>query len=204
MDIATLHKYRKILWAAAVIVIVIHYAPRFIKPRRQAVFAPPPLQQPAPPQKPPAPDASLAKMIGQWSGSIASPGRKAMCGLTLKIDASPNQENPGRFSGYSTLKCGPNEFEMMMSAMQKQKNPDPAALFDLTRQYYNATSAILTGSPEAGSIRFHVDKNIGVSETPGGCNMTSLTATPFGQGQIAVEWREEPPCQGGQVVMQRN
>ncbi len=223
----TLRKYRKFLWAAAVVLLVMHYGPCLVGPPRRAAFnarvnprgpagrgrpigasrsaaaaaqqtaAEAPGATPQAGTSPAAvtPDPAFANVAGHWRGFVAD--RWDSCDLALEL-----QDNAGQFAGYSTMKCPPAQF--MVEQARRWRRYGPAAAPNFARQAGNPTSAILTGSVEAGSIRFHVDQNIGVAETPGACNMTGLTVTPFGTGQIAAQWQQEAPCGPGEMVLQRD
>lgn len=141
-------------------------------------------------------DPAFAKVIGHWRGFVV-PDRQDSCELDLEL-----QDKGGQFAGYSTLRCPTDTTEA--EEMLRAKQLGPRAAMNYARRTTNPTSAILTGSAQDGSIRFHVDQNIGVGETPGACNMTSLTVTPFGTEQIAVVWQQEAPCPAGQMVLGRD
>ena len=65
----------------------------------------------------------------------------------------------------------------------------------------NPAAAILTGTPENGSLHFRVDKTVGADVD--GCAATSFTAMPFGTNKIAVQW-QDGSCQGGQIVLNKS
>jgi len=124
---------------------------------------------------------SLANISGTWKGQGALSGR-GVC--TLKLELREGQA-PGAYSGYSTLSC-------VAPVVRGRARPASRS---------NPAAAVLTGVPENGSIRFHVDKTIEAEAN--GCAATSFTATPFGTNQIAVQW-QEGSCQGGQVLLTKN
>jgi len=124
---------------------------------------------------------SLANLSGTWKGQGALSGR-GVC--TLKLELREGKA-PGGYSGYSTLSCV----------------PPPARGRAKPASRINLAAAVLTGQPENGSIRFHVDKTIEADAN--GCAATSFTATPFGTNQIAVQW-QEGSCQGGQIILAKN
>jgi hypothetical protein len=124
---------------------------------------------------------SVANLSGTWKGQGALSGR-GVC--TLKLELREGQP-PGGYSGYSTLSCV----------------TPPARGRARSAPRINPAAAVLTGQPENGSIRFHVDKTIEADAN--GCAATSFTATPFGTNQIAVQW-QEGSCQGGQIILAKN
>jgi hypothetical protein len=75
------------------------------------------------------------------------------------------------------------------------RNPAAATLNRMS-----PAAAVLSGTMENGSIRFHVDKT--VSTNSNGCAATSFNLVPFGSNQLAAEWQEEG-CQGGHVILQK-
>jgi hypothetical protein len=64
-----------------------------------------------------------------------------------------------------------------------------------------STSAILRGTWENGSIRFHVDKNIGGSQADSACLMSAFTVTGFGTNQIVSEFQDS--CGTGQIILRK-
>ena len=137
--------------------------------------------------------ATAARMMqGVWQGQSTLPER-GVC--TLKLEVREKQL-AGPLVGYSSLLCiniGP-----LMS--RPQPGYGAAAMAALGR--YNPVSSIL-GSPswENGSMKFHVDKNIGVNRATGACALTSLTITPFGSGQVSGEWLDG--CGGGELLLRK-
>jgi hypothetical protein len=67
----------------------------------------------------------------------------------------------------------------------------------------NPSSAILEGNAENGSVHFHVTQTIGVAESLSKCAMTSATVAPFPPTQLAFDFKEDPPCNGGQLLLRR-
>jgi hypothetical protein len=124
---------------------------------------------------------ALSNLSGTWKGQGALSGR-GVC--TLKLELREGQA-PSSYSGYSTLSC-------VNPSVRGRANP---------ASRMNPAAAVLTGVPESGSIRFHVDKTIEADAN--GCAATSFTATPFGTNQIAVQW-QEGSCQGGQILLSKN
>jgi hypothetical protein len=121
---------------------------------------------------------TLSNLSGTWRGQGVLAGR-GVC--TLKLEMREAQA-PSSYSGYSTLSC-------VNASARGRVNP---------ASRIPPVAAILTGTPQNGSIRFHVDKTIGADAN--GCTATSFIATPFGTNQIAVQW-QEGSCQGGQILL---
>ena len=137
----------------------------------------------------PAPARALpppATISGIWQGRTAITGR-GIC--TLRIELHENE--PAHFSGFSSLACA--NFAPLMA--KDDRNPAAATLNRMS-----PAAAVLSGTMENSSIRFHVDKT--VSTNSNGCAATSFTLTPFGTNQLAAEWQEEG-CQGGRVILQK-
>jgi hypothetical protein len=141
--------------------------------------------------------AILDALAGNWQGSAMIPDR-GQCRMGLELQIVPGNE--GHYSADTRLTCRPT-----LPAMIKIIGHPPGntwELQDAMTKAMNLTSAILTGAAENGSIRFHVDQNIGVAQVPGACDMTSLTVTPFGATRIAIAYEETNVghCHGGQIV----
>jgi hypothetical protein len=181
---------RKFLWicialavAYYIVRLAANYAMQAAYYQQQAIRAAQQLAQARPAGAP----ASPANLSGIWQGKTAITGR-GLC--TLRIEIRPT--DPTHFAGYSTLTC-----ENLAPLMTPQERGNIAAA---VLNQMNPASAILSGTVEKGSIRFHVDKTIGTNGN--GCAATNFTLTPFGATQLAAEW-QEATCQGGSVVLQR-
>lgn len=135
-----------------------------------------------------SPLTTVSNLTGTWQGQGAMSGR-GLC--TLKLELRETENAPGHYTGYSTLACRNDPALMQPRARNRafalRNRMDPAA-------------SVLTGAPENGSIRFHVEKTI--SADANGCAATSFTATPFGTNKIAVQW-QEGSCQGGEILLSR-
>ena len=142
----------------------------------------------------PAPGASnpasnsLEALAGVWQGGAVL--TQGMCGLKLELRKKPGDAD--HFAGYPVLGCMPIPGNPTGQAAGTEAQRMIASA--------NPVSAVLTGTPQNGSIIFTVDKVIG--ETVAGCSMTGMTATPFGSDQIAVEWQEST-CPGGHMLLKR-
>lgn len=132
--------------------------------------------------------ASLDALAGIWQGGAVLP--QGMCGLKLELRRKPGDAD--HFAGYPVLGCMPIPGNPTGQAAGTEAQRMIASA--------NPMSAVLTGTPQNGSIMFTVDKVIG--QTVAGCSMTGMTATPFGGDQIAVEW-QEGTCPGGHLLVKR-
>lgn len=144
---------------------------------------------PAPTSAAPTNGDPFSKLTGKWEGAGAQLD-EGICRLDLQIRA--NVDQPGGYTGYSTMFCTPST--ALIARMAKEHST--ALTYTMI-----PTSEILSGTVVNGELRFHVDKNIG---TPfNGCAITGLTLTPFGTSQIAAEW-QRGSCRPGQIVMGRS
>jgi len=198
-------KQKKFLWIAGIAVAVFYFAPTFINSARRAAFIRQ-QQEAARMAKPPAPQssplpaagdasnnsASFENLLGVWQGIGPLPGQ-GFC--NLKLELRKNTLQPERFSGFPVLVCMP----VVPGSVQRGVTGQSLVLPQMS-----PLSAVLTGTAKDGSIVFSVDKVIG--RTANGCALTSLSVTPFGTDQIAVEW-QEGNCgteqQPGQILLRR-
>jgi hypothetical protein len=144
----------------------------------------------------PDPQAALSTgLAGTWQGRAALNDR-GVCQISLELRELPDKEND--YAANSSLSCTPTVMELL----SRSKGMNSAGAMDTMGKAMSPTSAILTGNQANGSIHFHVDKNIGVEQVPGGCEMTSLSVTPFGASRILIEWHEtdQGSCRGGQII----
>ncbi len=144
---------------------------------------------PVPPRVPVKPTPSpYARLSGVWRGRAAIDGR-GICDVRFELSERPDAQ--GQFTGYAQMVCLPTP------ALVAQKRPDPRvrALNQL-----NPEAAILSGAVREGTIELSVDKT--VNSDSSGCNASSYSLTPFGNNQLAAEWREEG-CAGGRMILRR-
>ena len=146
----------------------------------------------APVPAPTPPD--LMALAGKWQGGIMVP-KRGMCTLTLEVD--PIRDKAGQFSAYSTLGC---IFNTTLDLLTHKH--DPQAMVERMGKGNSPTSAILSGLVKDNTLAFTADKNVGVAEVPGACDMKAITVRPFGVNQVAVDF-QNPPCEEGQLVMRR-
>jgi len=132
---------------------------------------------------------TVSNLTGTWKGQGALTGH-GLCDLRLELRET--HEAPGHYTGYSALSC------LNIAPLMAQKARNRASAM---QNRLNPAASILTGAPEDGSIRFHVDKTI--NPDINGCAATSFTATPFGTNRISVQW-QEGSCQGGQIILGKN
>jgi hypothetical protein len=178
-------KQKKIFWISAAVLAVVYYAPAVIT---SAVRGNATSQRSPFTQAPPVPPAVLAAapfrgLLGTYTAKAPLPGR-GIC--AFKFELRPNLEKPGSFKGYVTLTCIP--------LAPRQWRPNLVAVAGT-----KTMSAILTGLPEPGGIRFHVDDAF---NTTGGCSPTAFILKPFGLNQIVIEW--EDSCKGGAMTLNRS
>jgi len=198
-------KQKKFLVIGGLVVLAAWFLPSYITYQRQLAYvraqiaarqaklaAQTPLPAPIPPAaatvtKPPATPGppKLDSLLGIWQGA-APLANRGMCTMKLELRAG---NAPEQFAGFPVLLC----MQAPAGAM-RPANPN-VFLAQMTPQ-----AAIATGTPKDGSIFFHVDRIVekGASD----CEMASLTATPFGNDQLAAEWKENN-CAGGQILLNR-
>jgi len=137
----------------------------------------------------PAPPSPFAKLSGIWRGRTAIDGR-GVCDLKFELRERPDE--PGHFSGYSTMTCNGAGQLMPRNRLNARTR---------TLNVMDPESAIFSGAIEKGSIEFRLDKTIGTDSD--GCAPTTFSLTPFGAGQLAAEWREGGSCGGGRLILRR-
>lgn len=130
--------------------------------------------------------ASASPLDGIWNGNQTQHSGD-LCALTLELRDKPD----GITAGYANMTCRP--------VVRRVGAPMPNAN-EIILKAMTPMAAILSGRMQDGAIAFHVDKAIG---TPvDGCPFSSITVTPFGTQQIAVEW-QRGNCDSGQMTMTR-
>lgn len=195
-------KQKKFLVIGGLVLLAAYFLPSYITYQRQLAYvraqiaarqaklaAQPPLPAPPPPvaTKPLATPSApqLDSLIGVWQGA-APLANRGMCTMKLELRAG---NAPEQFAGFPVLLC----MQANAGAM-RPANPN-VFLAQMTPQ-----AAIATGTAKDGGIFFHVDRIVekGASD----CEMASLTTTPFGNDQLAAEWKENN-CAGGQILLNR-
>lgn len=181
-------KQRILFWISALIVGAVFYGPSLLSTGQQILKSRPETAA-AIPQG--ATEARFAKLVGMWAVNTITP-EKAFCKLRLELMATPYK--PGQYSGYSTIVCLPSVFISPTSSADKQ-----AFLANVMNPQTPVTS-ILRGKVEGDALILHLDKSIGKSSE--GCQTTDYKLTPFGELQLAAEWKQGT-CKGGGAVMSR-
>ena len=140
----------------------------------------------APPPKPlPTNQVYGNYLNGKWLG-YAPVENRGTCGMILQIN---NLFNPGQLSGAVNVGCiAPPAARYSLST-----RPDPNAIANSRVP----TSATLTAPINAGTLQFHVDKNLG-----GNCPLTTFSLTPFALNQMAAEWKDT--CGSGQLILTKS
>jgi hypothetical protein len=197
------NKNRKLLWLVGAVVAALYFGPQMVESsRRMAIYrqqmeaikarttnaganatggAGLPAATPAA-----TPNAALLSLTGIWQGEQAQADHE-LCQLAVEI----RESGPDQLAGYPRLACWP-----MMPYVPGQKfNPSTALAKSLS-----PISAVLSGTVKDGAVAFRVDKTIGA--TVEGCVLTSFTATPFGNGQLAVEWQKDK-CGKGEMILRK-
>lgn len=203
----TVQEKHRLWWIIGIVAAVLYFGPSLTRTVLSTArthqptgpttpLAPPP---PPPPSRAQQEGAALAALAGKWRGDIYVSPDRGVCDLHLEINPVPGQED--KYTGNTSLSC--------MAPMQMLGANAPKTVPDaMARTAVNATptSTILSGAVSNGSIVFHVDQNIAVSQSPVGCDMTSLTATPFGAARVAITWKETDQgiCHGGQLVANKS
>jgi hypothetical protein len=200
------------MWAAGLFIGALYFGPSIMSSVRSAIVTRQPQSQAAAstaaaqkgqakhagdrPSSASDPQAALSTgLAGIWQGRAALNDR-GVCQISLELRALPDKENA--YAANSSLSCTPT----VMQLLSRSKGMNSAGTMDTMAKAMSPTSAILTGAESNGSIRFHVDKNIGIEQVQGGCEMTSLAVTPFGASRILIEWHEtdQGSCHGGQII----
>jgi hypothetical protein len=179
-----------------------HFAPNVINAAHRAfsrhaptvVLRPPAMQMvpPAPLPAPPlAPEIIAAgKYGGIWAGEALSPDQNR-CSIRLEIRLS--DDLPRKLKGYESKSCIP----LQPLAGGKLQRGSIADILRATAP----VSAVMTGTPQEGGIRFTVDQTIG---TPGdGCVVSGFIITDFGMGLVQAEWQEGMTCPSGRMLLRK-
>jgi hypothetical protein len=160
-------------------------APKPVVPAKPIPLKPAPRVIPIPPAQPkPKPLPPVVKYDGLWGGQVALDGR-GVCFLRMEL-----KEDDGKYTGFPAMTCNG------VGPLLPRVNQRTRALNQMDPE-----SAILSGRLERGTIDLHLDKTIGSDSN--GCSLNSLSLTPFGSAQLAAEWTEPEPCQGGHMLMRR-
>jgi hypothetical protein len=194
-------KQRKYAWIGAAVLGVLYLGPSVLHSIQQAVTAnraahaaimkPTPIRVapktaavvPSPPR-----DPAAMRLLGVWKATQDLPAR-GLCTLSVQVKRDPIQ--PEVFQGYSTISCLPS-----LSIVGARPTAANRALDAANAR--TPTSTIMSGALEDGSIRFHIDRLIGIPVN--GCQITGFSLTPFGDGAVAAEW-QNAPCPQGEMIL---
>jgi hypothetical protein len=182
-------KQRILFWITALILGAVFYGPTLLPTIRQYLNHDTGAAAGTPQS---ATEAQFAKLVGSWTTNIVTP-EKAFCKLRLELTATPYK--PGQYSGYSTIVCLPSLFTSPL-----QSSADKQALLSNIMNPQTPVTSILRGKIEGDALVLHLDKSIGKSSE--GCQTTDYKLTPFGELQLAAEWKQGT-CKGGGAVMSR-
>ncbi|NYF52449.1 hypothetical protein [Tunturiibacter gelidoferens] len=195
-------KQKKIALIVGAVLLAIHFAPGFINNLRHAAPAPAVVQKqsaahvaPAPPPPPPSPEiVAAAKYGGIWAGSELMPDQNR-CSIRIEIRLSDDTK---RLKGYESKTCIPTQ------PFAGGKGIHGQSVADVMRETA-PVSAVMTGAPVEGGIRFTVDSLIG---TPyDGYSLIGMTITDFGQGQVQAQWQSQrspqAPCPDNRMLLKK-
>jgi hypothetical protein len=136
---------------------------------------------PAIPEVPP----EFAKLVGVWRGRTAIQGR-GTCDMRFEMH---QKDESDKFAGFTALTC-------VAAGPLVPKHDNATVVLNQT----DPEAAIFTGAVEGDSIRFKMDKVVGVDSN--GCAPLSFAVTPFGKDRVAAEWTESS-CSGGRMLLLR-
>jgi len=196
-------KQRKYAWIGAAVLGVIYLGPTVVHSIRQAIFthqaaqvaasAKPSPSRIAPQQAvvaaphPPA-DPAAMHLLGNWQAGADLPAR-GRCVMSLQVKRDPDR--PDILDGYQTIHC------LQSLALLGGKPTAQNRALDIINAN-TPTSVIMSGAIINSSIDFHIDRLVGIPVN--GCKITAFSATPFGDGAIAVEWKNAP-CPDGNLIL---
>jgi hypothetical protein len=195
-------KQRKYAWIGAAVLGVIYLGPAAIRSIRQAVLtnqaARAAVNKPSPIRVAPSPsivvtpslpiDPAIIHLLGSWQAGADLPER-GRCIMTLQVKR--DADRPGILNGFETVHC------LQSAALTGNAASVQGRARDVVTAN-TATSVIMSGKPEGSSINFHIDRLVGIPVN--GCKITAYSATPFGDGAIAVEWKDAP-CPDGNLIL---
>lgn len=198
-------KKSKTFWTLAGAAVAVYYfapsilrivtTPKTPKAPPAAVVAPA-IHPSAPvPKLPPPLPPLIQSSLGKWQGAAVLPDRGT---CALKLELRPNDtQNPVK--AYSSLACGHTVIDEIAKG-HKMTNAEMTKNF---MRAANPTSAILSGSVTNGTIQLQAEQNFGVNAVSNGCDMVSITITPFASNQVIADFKESQQgrCQGGQIVL---
>lgn len=201
-------KQKKTLWIVGAVILFVHFLPNIIGAIERKYFsfvhpAPAVVQRPSPvhvapvalpPAPPPSPETVAAgKYGGIWGGNALMPDQNR---CTIKLEIRLSDDVPKKLKGYESKSC----FPVQPFAGGKGIRGQTMGKVVLETA---PVSAVMTGSPVEGGIKFTVDSLIG---TPyDGCALVGMTLTDFGQGQVQAQWQSQSspqaPCPDNQMLL---
>jgi len=196
-------KQKKIAVIVVAVLLALHFAPGFITNLRHAFAGPAPavVQKPSPAKAPPPPappssDAiAAAKYGGIWGGSELMPDQNR-CNIRLEIRLS--DDTPKKLKGYESKSCIPVQPFAGGKGIRGQN------IGDLMRETA-PVSAVMTGTPVEGGIKFTVDSLIGAPYD--GCSLIGMTLIDFGQAQVQAQWQSQrspqAPCPDNRMLLRK-
>jgi hypothetical protein len=184
-------KQKKIAWIAGAFLIILHFAPGYIRTLLQARQRPAPRVMAAPAVQPvaavPLVDPQFTALAGHWTGRSLMPNYA--CDIKLELKQVTDQ-----FTAYTTTTCVPT------TVFSGPKGGAPPNFIESLIKASTPMSAIFIGKVVGPSIQLQLRQAIGKQEV--GCQPTAYTLTPFGDNQLATKW-DDTPCEQGQMVMTR-
>jgi hypothetical protein len=138
---------------------------------------------------------AAGKYGGIWGGSELMPDQNR-CNLRLEIRLS--DESPRKLKGYESKSCVP------VQPFAGGKGIRGQSIADIMRETAEV-SAVMTGTPVEGGIKFTVDSLIG---TPyDGCSLVGMTLIDFGQAQVQAQWQSQrspqTPCPDNRMLLKK-
>jgi hypothetical protein len=134
----------------------------------------------------PLPSANYKTYVGKWMGAALLPNQN-YCNLLFEM--TERAEAIGQFSGYATFTCFP-----FAPLVQHGKLDIPT----LIRQRTPQSAILVSRGVENGALVFEVKKLLG----GGTCPLTAFSITPFGESELAADWKNGT-CSDGQLLLGR-
>ncbi len=203
-------KQKKAAWIVGAVILIVHFLPNILGAVERTYFSfvhpvPAVVQKPSPvhvtpvappPAPPPSPEAAAAsKYGGIWGGNALMPDQNR---CTIKLEIRLSDDLPKKLKGYESKSCFP------VQPFAGGKGVRGQTIEKIVRDTA-PVSAVMTGSPVEGGMKFTVDSLIG---TPyDGCRLVGMTLTDFGKGQLQAEWESQSapqtPCPAGNMLLQK-
>jgi len=202
-------KQKKTAWIVGAVILFVHFLPNIIGAVERTYFsfvhsAPAVVQKPSPvhvapvmpPPPPPSPEVmAVGKYGGIWGGNALMPDQNR---CTIKLEIRLSDELPKKLKGFESKTCIP------VQPFAGGKGVRGQTMGDVMRETA-PVSAVMTGSPVEGGVKFTVDSLIGAPYD--GCSLVSMTLIDFGPGQAQVQWQSQSspqtPCPVGRMLLQK-